>query len=165
MDAAQHARVGPGGRIRHVAFGATAAVVTSVGLIAGFGAAAVSRRALVSSLLIIALADNLSDSLSLHLEQEAENLEPRSAFLATVLNFAVRLAVALSFVALVWLAPPPSALVISLVWGAGLLGGLSYGVARQKRVSPGREVLKHLVVALVVVLVSGLVGRWLAPGP
>ncbi len=164
MDAAQHARVGEGGPIRHVAFGTTAAVVTSVGLIAGFGAASAPKRALASSLLIIAIADNLSDSLSLHLEQEAERLEPRAAFRATVMNFATRLAVALSFVAAVWFLPEVAMLAVSLAWGGLLLGALSYGVARQKGVSPVREVLRHLVVALMVVLVSQLVGWWLAPG-
>jgi hypothetical protein len=42
-------------------FGSTAAIVTSVGLIVGFGAATISRVAIVSALLIVAFADNISD--------------------------------------------------------------------------------------------------------
>lgn len=79
-------------------FGSTAAIVTSVGLIVGFGAATVSRPAIVSALLIVAFADNISDSLSIHIYQESENLEERAAFLATVTNFLARLMIALSFV-------------------------------------------------------------------
>jgi hypothetical protein len=41
--------------------------VTSVELVVGLGVAAVSRAAVVSGLLVIALADNVSDSLSVHL--------------------------------------------------------------------------------------------------
>ncbi len=40
---------------RHYSFGSTAAVVTSVGLIVGFGTATVSRATIVSGLVIIAL--------------------------------------------------------------------------------------------------------------
>ena len=72
---------------RQVAFGSNSAIVTSLGLIVGFGAATVSRAALVSGLLIVGLADNISDSLSIQIYQEAENLESGSAFKATLTNF------------------------------------------------------------------------------
>lgn len=61
-------------------YGGTAAIVTSVGLVVGFGAASLSRSAVVSGLLIIAIADNISDSLSIHVYQESENLESRAPF-------------------------------------------------------------------------------------
>ncbi len=147
---------------RHYSFGGTAAIVTSVGLIVGFGAAAVSRATIVSGLVIIALADNISDSLSIHIYQESENLEARAAFRATLTNFIVRLVVSMSFVAIVLLLPPSTIVVASLAWGVLLLGALTHGVARLRNVSPGREMLKHIVVALAVVAASRMIGGWIA---
>ena len=147
---------------RHYSFGGTAAVVTSVGLIVGLGAAAVSKATIVSGLLIIAVADNVSDSLSIHVYQESENLESSAAFRATLTNFVARFIVAMSFVALVLLVPPSAVAGASLAWGILLLGALTYGVARRRNVSPGREMLKHVVVALAVIAVSRVLGGWIS---
>jgi hypothetical protein len=104
-------RVGPP-RPNRYSYGSTAAIVTSVGLIVGFGAASVAKAAVLSGLLIIALADNLTDALSIHIYQESEGLEGHAAFRATVTNFVARLIVALSFVAVVVVAPASAAPVI-----------------------------------------------------
>jgi len=147
---------------RRYSFGGTAAIVTSVGLIVGFGAASVSRATTVSGLLIIALADNISDSLSIHIYQESENLEARAAFRATLSNFVARLLVVLSFVTIVLLFPRGYALATAMGWGFLLLGALSYVLARERRVSPLREIVKHFAVAIGVVVVSRVLGAWIA---
>jgi len=145
---------------RGYSYGSTAAIVTSVGLIIGFGAAAVSKAAVVSGLLIIAFADNISDSLSIHVYQESENLEGRAAFRATLTNFVARLLVALSFVGIVLVLPMAS--VVAIVWGIALLAGLTYVLARHRHVHPSKEIIKHLVVAFVVIVVSRMLGGWIA---
>ncbi|OGA48047.1 MAG: hypothetical protein A3F74_14315 [Betaproteobacteria bacterium RIFCSPLOWO2_12_FULL_62_58] len=61
--------------IRNFSFGAAAAIVTSMGLIIGLDAAAATKAAILSGLLIVAIADNLTDSLSVHMYQEAERLD------------------------------------------------------------------------------------------
>jgi vacuolar iron transporter family protein len=111
--------------------------VTSVGLIVGFGAASVSKAAVLSGLLIIALADNLSDSLSIHIYQESENLEARTAFRATVTNFVARLLVALSFVGIVLALPGRTATAVATGWGLLLLGVLAVVLSRCAACSHG----------------------------
>lgn len=59
-------------------FGGTAAVVTNMALISGLTTVSAAKTAIVSGLLIVAVADNLTDSLSIHLYQESEHLEPRA---------------------------------------------------------------------------------------
>lgn len=135
-------------------FGGTAAIVTSMGVIVGFSASTVAKGPIVSSLLIVALADNISDSLSIHLYQESENLDGRAAFRATLTNFAARLVVSLSFVALVLVLPRNLLAGAALGWGMLLLGVLSYVLARARKVSTWREVAKHLLIAAIVVVVS-----------
>jgi VIT1/CCC1 family predicted Fe2+/Mn2+ transporter len=143
-------------------YGSTAAIVTSVGLIVGFGAASVSRSTVVSGLLIIALADNISDSLSIHVYQESQNFEARAAFRATLTNFAARFLVVMTFVGIVVAFPGRAVQVVATVWGMLLLGVLTYVLSRLRRERPWGGIAKHLFVAVVVVAVSRLLGRWIA---
>jgi VIT1/CCC1 family predicted Fe2+/Mn2+ transporter len=140
-----------------ISFGGTAAIVTSMGLILGLDASESSRQAIVGVLLIVALADNLSDSLSVHVYQEAEQLESREAFRSTLANFATRLLVALSFVVLAIALPRDSLATITVAWGLLLLVLLTYWIARTRGARIGREIAKHIAVAAIVLVVS----RWL----
>lgn len=135
-------------------FGGTAAIVTSMGVIVGFSASTVAKGPIVSSLLIVALADNISDSLSIHVYQESENLDRKAAFRATLTNFAARLVVSLTFVGLVLVLPRNLLAGASLSWGMLLLASLSVVLARTRKVSAWREVGKHLLIAVIVVVVS-----------
>jgi VIT1/CCC1 family predicted Fe2+/Mn2+ transporter len=146
-----------GARLNRYSFGSTSAIVTSIGLVVGFGAATAPKPAMVSGLLIIALADNITDSLSIHVYQESEHLEGRAAFRATLTNFAARLVVAASFVVLVLASPARLVTPAVLAWGLALLASLTYALARSRGVRAGPEIGKHLVVAVLVVAVS----KWL----
>jgi len=146
-------------QIKNFSFGATAAIVTSIGLIIGLDAATASKATILSGLLIVAIADNLTDSLSVHIYQESEQLEPRAAFHATLTNFAARLGLSLSFVFLMVILPFHVAVVASILWGLLLLTGLSYVVARTRKLPVLREIAKHLAVAAVVILSSKMVGQ------
>ena len=148
--------------LTRVSFGSTSAIVNSMGLIVGLAATSATRGALVSSLLIVALADNISDSLSIHVYQESEHLESRTAFRATLTNFVARLVVALTFVAIAVWVPPPALGPVALGWGLLLLGGLSWQLARDRGVSARAEIGKHLGVALAVIVVSRIVAAVIA---
>lgn len=150
--------------LRHISFGVTAATVTSMGLIIGLDAASATRPTIVAGLLVVALADNLTDSLGVHVYQESERLEARKAFLATSRNFAARVVVALTFILLVEVLPIGVAITASLIWGVVLLGTLSTLLARARRAGVVSEIAKHLGVALIVILASRAVGTWIAGG-
>lgn len=148
-------------KIAHVSFGGTAAIVTNMALVIGLDAGSATKPTIISSLLIVALADNLTDSLSIHIYQESEHLEPRRAFQVTLANFATRLVVSLVFVLFVLLLPSAAATVVSTVFGCVLLGLISRATARQRNVGVLPEVLKHLAAALVVVVASRAIGTWI----
>jgi VIT1/CCC1 family predicted Fe2+/Mn2+ transporter len=133
-----------------------------MGLIVGLDAATASRATIVSGLLIVGLADNITDSLSIHIYQEAERLEGKSAFRATVTNFLARLLVTLSFVVWMLFLPPASLGTVSLAWGLTLLGLLTFLLARARKVPVGSEIAKHVAVAVTVIVVSRAVGGWIA---
>jgi len=145
-------------RLAQISFGGTSAIVTSIGLIVGFGAAGTPRPTVITALLIFALADNLTDALSIHIYQESERLEERRAFAATVGNFAARLAICGTFLFLITMLPGRYAVGASLTWGVLLLTGLTWLVARSRGANALLEVCKHLAVALAVIAASRIIG-------
>lgn len=144
--------------LRQLSFGAPAAIVTSMGLIVGLDAATATKAMVVGSLLIAGIADNLTDTLSVHIYQESERFAARQAFRTTIANFTARLIVSASFILLILLLPTLIAMVICVIWGFLLLSGLSYLLAKTRGANPLSEICKHTGVALVVIAISQSVG-------
>ncbi len=88
----------------------------------------------------VGLADNLTETLSIHIFQEPELLEQGAALRATIGNFLTRACVAATLVALMV-----------------LLSG--YFVAKTRGVSVTPELIKHIALAAVVIVASGLIGN------
>ncbi len=149
-------------KLSRISFGGTAAIVTSIALIVGLTTANASQKAIITALLIAGVADNLTDSLSVHIYQESERLAGREAFLGTLTNFATRLGICLSFALLVAALPNSRAVVAALAWGTLLLGALSYRLALERKMSPLPEVVKHLVVAYLIIFASKGIGYWIS---
>ncbi len=145
-------------RLTTISFGAVSAIVTSIGLIIGFGAAGITKPTIIAGLLVVGLADNLTDSLSIHIYQESEWLEQRTAFRATLGNFATRLIISLSFILLILAFSSVNAVLASLAWGIVLLASLTWLVARNRKANVTAELFKHLTVAAVVIAASYATG-------
>jgi len=143
-----------------ISYGGTAAVVTSTALISGLSVADATKPVIVTSLLIAAFADNLTDALSIHIFQESEQLDQKEAFIGTITNFLTRLLLCVSFVLLVGVFPLEQASKVAIAWGMLLLATLTYFVARERKVKPLLEVVKHMVVASAVILASLVIGHW-----
>jgi len=130
-------------------------------LIAGLEAANAGKGAMLSALLIAAVADNLTDSLSVHMYQESERMEQKEVFRGTFSNLATRFIVCLSFVVIVGVFRGRAAAVAGIAWGMSLLAVLTYILAQHRRVSVISELGKHLAAALVIIVVSQAIGRWI----
>lgn len=142
-------------------FGATAAITTSMALIVGLSSADSGKKGIVGGLLIIAVADNLSDTLSIHIYEEGK-AGAATPISTSISNYLARLLVACSFVLLVLALPLDPARWVSVVWGALLLSALSYFIAQRKGVKPTLEIAKHLIVAAVVIALSQVIGDFIA---
>ncbi len=65
-------------KITRYSFGGTCAIVSPrMALITGLNAATATVSAIIGSLMIVVLADNLAASLRIHIYRESERLEPR----------------------------------------------------------------------------------------
>lgn len=145
--------------INKFSMGATAAIITSMGLVAGLNQGAGARASVITGLLIIAIADNVSDSLGIHIYKESEGACKEDIRSTTYGNFTVRLFLALTFVLIVLLFSSRTAFVVSSIWGLVLLAILSRLIAKKRKGSSLREVVWHLVVALLVIAGSKLLGN------
>jgi len=145
--------------INKFSIGATAAITTSMGLIAGLTQGDNAKTSIITGLLIIAIADNISDSLGIHIYKESEGASRQDINSYTYGNFIVRLFLSFTFVLIVLLFSSHTALIVSSVWGLVLLAILSYLIAKKKKTNPVREVVWHVVVALMVIVVCKLLGN------
>jgi VIT1/CCC1 family predicted Fe2+/Mn2+ transporter len=143
-------------------FGTTSGVITPCGLLVGLAAGTGSIATVVSGILIVAIADSLSDALGIHLSEESRSGQSAAhVWTATAATFFSKLVVALTFVLPFLLLPMQSAIIAALLWGALLLTVMSQQIARLQQVAPLPVIAEHLTVASVVIVLSHLVGVWI----
>jgi vacuolar iron transporter family protein len=142
-------------------FGSTAAIITNLGLMIGLYSVPNAKMAIIGSMLVIGLADNISDTLGIHVYQEAEGIKNERVWLYSLGNYAARLGISLLFVFYVAFLSLPLAFVYCLVSGVILIGFISYSIARHNKTSPAWAIAEHLSVALLVIIVSRLLGDFI----
>lgn len=140
-------------------FGATAAIITNLSLIAGLRTSGHARLSIIGAMLVIALADNISDSAGIHIYQESECVETKEVWLSTFTNFLTRVLVSLTFISLVFFLSINAAVICSIIWGLSLLALMSYFIARDKKIDPYLAILEHLGIATIVIIGSNFVGK------
>ena len=142
-------------------FGATSGVITTIGLIVGLHAGTQSIVAVLGGILVIAVADAMSDAMGIHLAQEADpDSSNDHVWAATIWTFLTKLVVASSFaIPLLWL-PLQTAVIASVSWGLLVITILSAYLARMQRTSALPVITEHLVIAIVVVTISYFIGIW-----
>lgn len=144
-------------------FGATSGVITTLGLIVGLNAGTKSIAAVLGGILVIAVADSMSDALGIHLAEEADPATDHAhVWQATITTFLTKLVFALSFAIPLLLLPLGPAVLASIVWGMLVIIVLSYFLARSQDESPWLIILEHLGIAILVVVLSHLIGAWVA---
>ncbi|MFP4614952.1 MAG: hypothetical protein ACLFRB_03690 [Thiohalorhabdus sp.] len=142
-------------------FGLTSGVITTLGLVVGLHAGTHSELAVIGGILTIAVADALSDAMGIHVSREAEDIYlTGELWMATAATFVVKLVIAATFLVPVLLLTLPGSIVVSVVWGLGLLAALSYWIARSRHAAPSRVVLEHLTLAGAVVVTTHFLGAW-----
>ncbi len=146
-------------RLTRFSFGTTSAVVTSLAFVIGLSGA--SKPAIILSLLVFALADNISDSLGIHVFQESDLKNPRVVRVSTFSNFFARLSLVLIFVLIVAFLPINYAVIASLVYGMSVLSVLSYYIARERKSSIYTSILWHVATAILVIAVSYVLHVWI----
>ena len=142
-------------------FGATSGVITTIGLIVGLNAGTQSLAAVLGGILVIAVADAMSDALGIHLAEEADpETDHLHVWSATITTFLAKFIFALSFAVPLLLLPLDSAVVASVAWGLVVITLLSYFLAKTQDTNPVMIIAEHVGIAIIVVILSHLIGVW-----
>ena len=142
-------------------FGATSGVITTIGLIVGLNSGTKSVTAVLGGILVIAVADAMSDALGIHLAEESDpNTTHNHVWAATIMTFLTKFVFSISFAVPLLLLPLATAVLTSVVWGMLVIVVLSYFLARSQGESPVAIIAEHVGIAFLVVILSHYIGVW-----
>jgi len=146
-----------------VGFGLTSGIITTLGLMVGLTYGTHSKLAVIGGILTIAIADAFSDALGIHISEESENSHSaKQIWAATIATFISKVVFASLFILPVLFFTLESAVKISIIWSLGVLGALSYKLAKAEKEKPWKAIAEHLTIATVVIIVTHYVGIWVA---
>ena len=146
-----------------ITFGLTSAVITTLGLMVGLHSGTHSRIVVLGGILTVAIADAFSDSLGIHVSEEAENVHTvKQIWAATAATFLAKFLFALTFAVPVLILPLSTAVLVGLIWGMSVLAILSFAIARSQGEPPWKIVGEHILIALVVIGITHSVGDWVS---
>jgi len=154
--------------ITGISFGLTTAVITSLGMIVGMHSATSSKLAVVAGIVVMAIADGLSDAISLHTAEEAEvengrgKHTPKEIWLTTLFAFLSVAGFTLTFAIPIVLFRLETAVFLAIAWGMLLLVLLNLCIAKVRKENPLKLVSEHILLAIFVIVVSHFVGNFVA---
>lgn len=156
--------------ITGISFGLTTAVITSLGIIVGLHSATSSKLAVVAGIVVMAVADGLSDAVSMHTAEEAEveggkgKYTPKEIWLTTLFTFLAVSGFTLTFAIPILLFPLKTAVFLAIGWRMLLLTLLNFQIAKARKENPMKLISEHILLAVLVIIVSYLVGNLIAMG-
>ena len=144
-------------------FGLTSGIITTLGLMVGLYSSTGSNKVVIGGILVIAVADALSDSLGMHVSEEAENHHTaKQVWQSTIATFISKFVFALTFVIPILLFPLLTAIIVSVVWGLSLISIFSYYIAKQQKIKPYKIIAEHLIIAIFVIIITHYIGEVVA---
>tara|TARA_Y100000310_G_scaffold282789_1_gene304283 strand:- start:2205 stop:2684 length:480 start_codon:yes stop_codon:yes gene_type:complete len=141
-------------------FGLTSSIITTLALIVGLNASTGSKIIILGGILIIAIADSLSDALAMHISEESgfKNTSNKEVWESTISTFIFKFIFAISFIVPVLFLELNMAITISIIWGLLLLTGFSFYIAKEKEIKPWKVIAEHLIIAILVIIATHFIG-------
>jgi VIT1/CCC1 family predicted Fe2+/Mn2+ transporter len=144
-------------------FGLTSGIITTLGLTVGLHSSTHSNLVVIGGILVIAIADAMSDALGIHVSVESENKHStKEIWESTIATFLSKFVFALTFIIPVLFLQLSTAIIICVIWGLSLIAIFSYYMAKQQNIKPYRAILEHLLIAIIVIVITHYVGDWIA---
>jgi len=144
-------------------FGLTSGIITTLGLIIGLNSGTHSRLVVIGGILVIAVADALSDATGMHVSEEAEAKHTdKSIWESTYATLFSKFFFALTFMVPVLLFELSTAVIVSIIWGLFLIAATSYYIAKKENAKPFKVITEHLLLTALVIILTHFVGRFVA---
>ena len=143
-------------------FGLTSGIITTLGLIVGLHSGTHSKIVILSGIIIIAIADALSDALGIHISEESEDKHTtKEIWESTITTFLSKFVFALMFIFPILFLKLSTAIIVCVIWGLFLITIFSYYMARQQKVSPYKVIFEHLIIAIIVIVITHYIGDFI----
>lgn len=144
-----------------LSFGVTSGVITTLGLIVGLHSSTHSSSVVIGGILVIAIADAMSDALGIHISEESSrNSTERQIWAATLSTFFAKLIFSSLFIVPFLIFALETAIYVSVVVGIFLIAFFSYFLAKRRKVSPVGVVFEHVFITILVIFATHWVGDW-----
>jgi len=144
-------------------FGLTSGIITTLGLIVGLQSSTGSDIAVIGGVIVIAIADSLSDAFGVHISEEAENQHTnKEVWESTAATFLSKFIFSLTFIIPILVLSLEIAIIISVIWGLFLIAIFSYYIAKLQKTSSPKIIAEHLTIAIVVIILTHYIGEWIA---
>ena len=143
-----------------ISFGLISGIITTLGMIIGLYSITESKLTILGGILVIAVADALSDAMGIHLSEETvKGNTTRSIWHSTLSTFFSKFIFALSFVIPIWFLDLRIAIICSIIWGGLLISIASFYISRERKSSPSKAILEHLFIATLVAIATYYIGQ------
>ena len=142
-----------------VGFGLTSGVITTLGLIIGLHSGTHSKLAVLAGLIVLAIADAMSDAMGIHVSEEAEmEHSARELWETTSFTFVSKFVVSFSFTIPLVLLEISTAIIASVFWGVILIMFFSFIMAKAQKQNPYRTIVEHILITIVVIILAHYIG-------
>ena len=140
-------------------FGLTSGIITTLGLIVGLHSSTDSRFVVIGGILTIAVVDAFSDSLGMHMAQEAQNyITHKIVWMATIYTFLFKFIFSSIFIIPVLILDLHDAILISILIGLYLIFLVSLIIARDRNEKPYKVICEHIIIAIFVIIIAHYIG-------
>ena len=146
-----------------LSFGATSAIITTLGIMVGTHSATDLKHAIIAAILVVALADSLADSMGVYFSEcSRKDTARQEAIVSLVFTFLSKLLLALTFLLpIIFIKNLHSAIIICIVYGIIMLAGYSFFVAKSRQENALSSIVWYVTLAIAVIGISHYVGGWI----
>ena len=139
-------------------FGLTSGIITTLGLMVGLTSGTHSKKIVLGGILLIAIADSLSDALGIHISEEAgsKKTTEKQIWSSTFSTIFFKFFFALTFTIPVLLFELQIAVLIGIIWGLLLLSIFSFYISKKRKEKPLPAILEHTTIAVIVIILTYL---------
>jgi len=123
-----------------------------------------SKIVVLGGILFIAIADSLSDALGIHISEESgsKRITKKQIWESTTSTFLFKFIFALTFIIPILILSLQTAIIVSVIWGFALLTIFSFYMSKKQNKNPGKAIIEHLIIAIIVVVITYFVGKWIS---
>lgn len=144
-------------------FGLTSGIITTLGLIVGLNSSTHSIKVVIGGILVIAVADAMSDALGIHISEEAEHQHTeKEIWQSTVATFLTKFIFASLFIIPFLIFNLNMAIYVSIFVGLLLICIFSYYMAKEQKIRPLSVVGEHLTITIIVIFFTHFIGDLVA---